>query len=776
MRARDLVALELDPVRQRVADFAHSPTGKQACRQLQPSNERAVVQSALEATYQCTRLLETCGDLPLGEFPDVRAAIRTATHEGFVLDGKALVEIRSVLDAAVATRSFLKQHVAPFPQLTPLPERIDPQRELHATLRRALDDNGDVSDDASDELAAVRRELRHLRQRLQRKLEDMLTRPGMADLISDQYVTVRNNRFVLPIKTVWASQFEGVVQDRSVSGETMFIEPLFAVELNNRLLMAAKEEERLVRRILADLTELVRAEHVPLLETFAALTEVDALAARARFSLHYRCTQPRLDDDEILLRAARHPILLFGEGAITPIDVLLPRGKQVLVVTGPNTGGKTVALKTLGLLALMAQSGLLIPAAEGSCLPCFAAVFADVGDEQSITRNLSTFSAHIANLTDILSHRQRPAIVLLDEPGVGTDPEEGAALGIGMIRLLEARGVRVAVTTHYAAIKVFALGDDACVIAAVDFDLASLTPKYRLVYQSVGESLALPIARRLGLPEDVIDAAQAARSTQSRALETAMERLEETRRRYEERLAEVEARDLSVKQSEEQAAKLLAELQAKRKQRWASELEEAREFLRTLKQRGAELLAAIERGAADRRRLREFLDEQEVAVAAHREIAIEAPQPTGRAPQVGDQVEVIGQAIRGQLLSVEGDRAWIQRGSMRFEVPSAALRGIEGKGTAPRVDVRLPFQAEETSPELSLLGLRVKDAIAELQHFLDRAAQARLASVRIIHGIGSGALRKAVADYLSTSPYCSSFRGADPQHGGAGVTVADLSV
>jgi DNA mismatch repair protein MutS2 len=775
VRPRDLAALELDPVRQRLADFACSPAGKEACRRLQPSADRLAVQRELDATQQCCRLIETCGSLPLGEFPDVRGAIRTAAHEGFVLDGKALVEIRSVLDAAALIRGFLNQHVAPFPELAGLPQRIVPLRELHTTLQRALDDGGDVSDDASDELAGIRRELRHLRGRLQRKLEDLLTRPGMADMISDQYVTVRNNRFVVPIKTVAAAQFEGVVQDRSGSGETMFIEPLFAVELNNRLIVAAKEEERLVRRILADLTELVRTEHLLLLETFAALVEIDALAARARFALYYHCTQPQLNDEEILLRAARHPILLFGEQPVTAIDLLLPRGKRVLVITGPNTGGKTVALKTLGLLALMAQSGLMIPVAEGSCLPCFAAVFADVGDEQSITRSLSTFSAHVANLTEILERPERPTLVLLDEPGVGTDPEEGAALGIGMIRVLQERGMRVAVTTHYAAIKVFALGDEGCATAAVEFDLESLTPQYRLVYHSVGESLALPIARRLGLPEAVLVEAQAARSEQARALETAMARLEETRRQYEEKLADAESRRRVAAQAQQEAQRLLAELQEKQRRRWADELAEARDFVRTLKQQGRDLLAAIERGEVDRRRLGQLVAEHQTAIV-EQEAAQQQRQPAaGRAPEIGDQVELSGQGIRGQLLSVEGERAWIQRGSLRFEVPHAALRRVEAALVTPRIDVRIQPSADDVRPEISLLGLRAKQAVDELQHFLDRAAQAHHPSVRIIHGVGSGALRRAVSDYLATSPYCTGFRHADPRDGGAGVTVVDLA-
>jgi DNA mismatch repair protein MutS2 len=476
---------------------------------------------------------------------------------------------------------------------------------------------------------------------------------------------------------------------------------------------------------------------------------------------------------------------------VTPIEVLMARGKRVLVITGPNTGGKTVALKTAGLLALMAQSGMLIPAAEGSRLPCFRAIYTDVGDEQSIERNLSTFSAHVANLTEIIGPavgagaagplpggsldgaKSGGLLVLLDEPGVGTDPDEGAALGIGMIRVLEGAGARVIVSTHYSAIKLFALSHDRCATAAVDFDVEQLLPRYRLVYHSIGESLALPIARRLGLPAAVLAEAQDARSEHTKALATAMQRLEDSRRRYEARIddADAQARAASVARAE--AQRLLDELREKRRRRWADELNEARDFVRTLREQGRELLAAIERGGADRRALSRFVQQQETAIV-ERETAATEPAPAGRPPQVGDQVEVGDIGIRGQLLSVEGERAWIQRGSLRFEVPAAGLRYIGQQPIAP-VEVRVAAAPEGTPLEISLLGLRAKEAMGQLEDYLDRAARAHHASVRIIHGIGSGALKRAVAEYLSMSPYCAGFRAGEPREGGAGVTVADLA-
>ena len=553
----------------------------------------------------------------------------------------------------------------------------------------------------------------------------------------------------------------------------MFIEPLFAVALNNRLLVAAKEEEALVRRVLADLTALVGAVHTKLSHSFATLVEIDTVVARARFAQRYRCTQPQLDDTELSVRQARHPLLLFGNRPVVPIDLHMPAGKRVLVITGPNTGGKTVALKTLGILALMAQSGLLIPAAEGSRLPCFLAIYTDVGDDQSIERNLSTFSAHITNLTEIIERHEAPALVLLDEPGVGTDPDDGAALGIGMIRILEAHGARLALSTHYAPIKVFALSHAACVTAAVEFDLDALAPRYRLVYHSIGESQALPIARRLGLPAAVLEIAEAARSEPAKALATAVERLEQVRRHYEERLAEIDERARVTVQAQEEVRVLLADLQAKRRRRWAEELEAARDFVRRVREEGRELLDAVHRGAADRRTLTHWVQQREAAINEQAATAAEEPSVASGPPSIGDTVEVSANGLRGELLSVEGARAWIQRGSLRFEVPAAHLRRIDRRPAA-HVEVHVAPAPEGTAQEISLLGLRAREAVSALDDFLDRAARAHYSSVRIIHGIGSGALRRAVESYLASSPYCASFRTGVPAEGGTGVTIAEL--
>ncbi len=794
MRPRDLLALEFPRVCARLAECAASSAGQERCRALAPVTDRTAADAALERAWQCFRLLEQHGEPPLRAFADVRPHLRSAAHEGFALDGKTLVAVRQTLETIRTLCAYFRRHAASAEALRDLPDRLVAFPHLESALQRALDEDGAVLDQASDALARVRAAIRRLRDTLTRKLEDLVQRRAMADVIADTYVTLRNNRFVVPVRVGAAAQFQGVVQDRSVSGETLFVEPLFAVDLNNELLLAVREEELIVQRILADLTGLVGAEHEAITRSIDALVEADCLVARARFARAYRCTRPSFSDGVIALHAARHPGLLFTGRAVTPVDRVLGAEHSALVVTGPNTGGKTVALKTLGLCALMAQSGLLIPAAEGARLPCFAAVFADVGDEQNVERNLSTFSAHIANLCEIAAAADRRALVLLDEPGVGTDPEEGSALAIGLLGFFDARGARLVITTHYTPVKLFALDSPRCRVAAVDFDVDALTPRYRLLYDSIGRRLALPIARRLGLPAPIHAAAAAVQTEQARILGAALERLERARAQLEVRLAEAEARAAAVAARDAESERLVAELRERRRSAWAGELREARAFVRTLKEEGRAQLQAL-RAGAERAALERFTHAQEAANAAREALPdssssapperVEGRGATG-AVQIGEVVEVGDHGIRGELLAVDGARAWIQRGAMRFEVPAAQLRKIGdrpvpspvrisahggGLGRGPGGWGRNELDSEH---ELSLIGLRAREAVERLERFLDRAVQTGEESVRIIHGVGSGALRRAVHDYLATSPYCAGFRGGESNEGGAGVTVATL--
>jgi DNA mismatch repair protein MutS2 len=775
VRPRDLEVLGFPKVQATLAALALSTPGAEICRRLGPLASRAAAERALDRQWSFFRMLEVGGPLPLAAFPDIREALALAGPDGAMLAGGHLVEVRTVLRQVAVVGRFLATKIAAAPALADLPRRLQAFPELEAALSRMLDDAGALRDDASPRLAEVRAALRELRQ----EIEDRLTRlvQGSADStgIADRYVTIRNNRFVVPVKSGAATRMAGVVQDRSASGETLFVEPMFAIDMNNRLLLLRKEEEGEERRLLTLLTAQVGAVRDDLARASAALAEVDALYAGVLFARRLRCTCPTFGDASIDLRQARHPELVLGGQTVVPVDVRLGAGKRALVVSGPNTGGKTVALKTLGLFTLMARAGILLPADEGTVVPWVDGVFTDLADDQSIERNLSTFSSHVVNLVEIFAALRPPALVLLDEPGGGTDPDEGAALAVALVDRLIASDVLTAVATHYAPVKLYALNEPRVELVAVDVDPVSFTPRYRLVYGSVGESLGLAMARRLRLPNAIIDAAETRRDAASRELATAIATLETSRRRFEDERAAIGEERRALADLEAEHAKLVAELAEQRRRRWSSELDEARAFVRELKAEGRAVLEIVRRREPDAaKRLAEFSGKASAGIAA-RAAEITGAEPSDDAPPViGDAVEVRGTSIRGELVEIQGAQARLRSGGLTFQAPLAHLRRRlpEAPGK-PRAVAFRRFDGEAPT-ELNVVGMRVRDALDRLEKFLDTAQSAGAGSVRIIHGLGTGALKRAVTEFLARTPYATAFHDAEPNAGGPGVTIASL--
>ncbi|HEV8712999.1 MAG TPA: endonuclease MutS2 [Candidatus Binatia bacterium] len=776
MRERDLQALEFDKVLQLLAGCTLSSAGREACLALRPQIAREQVEAESERTWQFFRLLEEQLTLPLRQFPDIRPSLQWAAHAGAALEGLKLLEIQDVAALSRALSIFFRRQAAGYDHLKDLPERLLSFPELEDALRRCLDESGRLKDEASPELRALRRRLRALGEEIEHRLQELLRSSRARDVVADHYITIRNNRFVIPVRANFHMRLPGIVQDRSGSGETLFIEPLFAVELNNRLLLARKEEEAEEHRLFLWLTDQVRAELPRLESAAAALTAVDVLYAKVELARKQRCTKPRLGENTVRLRHACHPLLLATGKPVVPIDLLIPESKSGLIITGPNTGGKTAALKTLGLLCLMAQSGLLVPAEEESCLPIFAGIFADIGDAQSLEQSLSTFSAHVRNVAEILRELTAPALVLFDEPGGGTDPLEGGALACGLLVYLKERGVRVAASTHLTPVKLFALADGDYQVAAVDFDLDTLTPHYRLHYGTVGQSLGLPMARRLGLPEEVCAAAEATLSGEARQLSHVIAQLEESQTALERERALVanEREQIAALRVQQQA--LLAEAEERRRHLWQEELAEARHLIRRVREEGREIVARL-RAARPRARqeLTRFLREQQEAITA-KERELRPPLTENVAPpQVGDEVEVRDGKIRGELVALQGDRARIRRGGLTFEVAATHIRKAAARKREPQVRVAVQSSAPGM-PEINLLGMRVHEALPRLETFLDRAVLNHQPSVRIVHGMGTGALKRAVREYLANSPYCASYNEAPRVEGGGGVTIAELTL
>jgi DNA mismatch repair protein MutS2 len=774
MRERDLLALEYDKVLHLLAGGALSSAGHEACLALHPQTNPTVVEAESERAWQFFRLLEQQLTMPMREFPDIRSSLEWAAHLGAALEGQKLVQILSVIALARALATFFRRQASNYDQLRYLPEVLLTFPVLEDTLYRCLDETGQLKDEASPELRSLRRRVRALGEEIEQRLHDVLRSSQAKDVVTDQYITIRNNRFVIPVRPNFHTRLQGIVQDRSGSGETVFIEPLFAIELNNRLLLSRKEVEAEEHRLYLWLTDLVR-EALPQLEsTFAALIDVDILHAKTLLAQKHRCSKPCFGGAGVHLRNARHPLLLATGKPVTPIDLLLPAGKTGLIITGPNTGGKTAALKTLGLLCLMAQSGLLIPAEDESQLPIFRGVFADIGDAQSLEHSLSTFSAHIRNVTDLLHELAPPALVLFDEPGGGTDPAEGGALASGLLAHLKERGVHVAASTHLTPVKLLALADEAYQVAAVGFDLETLTPHYQLHYGTVGQSLGLPMARRLGLPEAVCVAAETTVPTEARQLSRAIAQLEETRTAFEQERTRARAEREQAETLRRQQQTLLAEVEEKKRRVWREELAEAKTLVRRLREEGREVIDRM-RAAQPRARqeLATLLHEQRQHIAAKEEELRSTPLEALAPPQLGDEVEIRDGKIRGELLAIQGDRARIRRGSLTFEAPLNQIRKAGERTREPRVRVAVEKSAS-LATELNLLGLRVHEALPRLETFLDQALLEQRTSVRIVHGMGTGALRRAVRQFLAESRYCSSYSEPSRAEGGGGVTIAEL--
>jgi DNA mismatch repair protein MutS2 len=773
MRDRDLTALEYDKVIALVRDFAVSEPGRRAIASLRPSSDATVVRERLRATAEMAGLRSRSGSVPIDDFDDQRVHLLGAAPEDAVLNGASLVRIRDFVVASRTAAAFLRSRVEARPHVAAIVQNLVAPKELADAMLRALADDGALLDDASPELKRIRTRLRDERLDLETRLARSLNASGMDAFVSDYIVTVRNRRFVLPLKLNYSERLEGIVQDRSVSGETLFVEPMWAVDLNNRLMMHERDGEAEEYRLLMRLTAMVRGYLPELHMTFEAMVALDALNARAIFADRFGCIEPEITDDGIDLVAARHPLLKTSGREVVPIDVTIAPGQHGIVISGPNTGGKTVALKTVGLFALIAQAGILIPAGENSKIKVFRSIFADIGDAQSIEASLSSFAAHITNLSEIIRSLDEPALIILDEPGGGTDPVEGAALAIGLMDYLGDRDCLVAVATHSTAVKLHAYSRAGFEAAAVDFDPDRLTPLYRLKPHTIGQSYGLAVARRLGLPTEIVAAAESALPAGSADLAEALRRLEEERSRLHTLSERLRDREQSLADYEHEAAAAAARDHDRREAERSRVRGEGARAIEDLRREGSAVLAELKAGAKGRRDLGQTLAAaaariDQIAPRAHDQSVPQSEIPL----KVGDQVE-LGE-IRGELLSLDDDRAVVGRGGLRIEVSADRIRRARAARTPaqePRVTVT---SSSGDRNELNLVGMRTGEALRKLEEFLDQAYLTNRAEVRVIHGIGSGALKKAVHDYLETSPYCGGFRQAEPHQGGAGATIAKI--
>jgi DNA mismatch repair protein MutS2 len=776
--------IEWDAVRGLLGDEARTEMGRQRARGIEPLVEFSAIEAALEMTAQARRALTDKGAPPLGGVPDVRGVLDSCRLAGSVLEGADLVLLLPLLDGAAQLSAYGRDLGAVAPGIAELTGGLPRVADLAAALRRALEDDGTLRDEASPRLRQLRRELRERRRRLVADLERLLQSADADRIFAERFVTLRHGRYVLPVRAEARARVRGIVHDRSQSGQTLFVEPADAVEANNDLVQAVREEESETARILAELTEAVRERGEDLERLVSTIAELDWVFARGHLAERMEATRPLIvSDGPVSLCAARHPLLLAQSWrtpsrTVVPVDVAIERERPLLLVTGPNAGGKTIALKTLALHALMAQVGCHLPAADGSRLPIFRGLHAIIGDDQSVAENLSTFSAFVKQVREILADVDERSLVLLDELGAGTDPDEGAALAQAILEELAERGALVMATTHLEPLKAFASTCPRARNASVEFDVATLAPTFRLVYDRPGQSYALTIAARLGLPSDLIDRAQDHRSAQAARLAELLRRLDEQTRGEAERTRAIERREQEAAASLARAHEQEDRAQARASEALGRARQEAAQLLADVRRTVAAEWDRLKKSDRSRRSLEEGRRRLNEAAARIAPTPAEAPSPSDLAALVpGATVVAEHLGVRGRIAAVAGSTATVRAGTVTLRVPLGALRVVapSPEPSRPVASIRVP-EKTGVGPELHLLGRTTDEARELVEQYLDDAFMAGLATVRLVHGKGTGALRKAVRTLLTQHPLVASFRDGEPSEGGGGATVAALKV
>jgi DNA mismatch repair protein MutS2 len=797
MQPGALRALEFDRIVEAVKAFALTPMGAERLGGLQPSTDPRNVADLLAHTTEAARFLAASGSLPLAASGDLPQIFAILAVEGRALEPLRLLALAAFLDSIDESRTLIRRAPGAFPRLEAIGAGAATFKSETGAARDKIDASGEVLDHASPELKSLRERLRKQRTRLRSTLESYLRGKETARHLQDQVVTERNGRFVLVVKAEHRTAIPGIVHGSSASGASLYLEPLSTVEINNDIVALEEQEHAEVLRILLALTDAFRARRPEMRQTIEAATELDVVQARAKFSEAIDGIEPALTSDGgFELLAARHPLLAHA----VPVTIKVIPPATVLLITGPNTGGKTVALKTAGLLALMVQAGLRIPAADGSRVTVFQSLFADIGDDQSIEASLSTFSAHIKNLVSMDQSLATPALVLLDEVGSGTDPIEGGALGVAIVDHFRARGATIVATSHYDQLKTYASTAEGVACAAFGFHADTFAPTYELIYGSPGRSLALEIAARLGLNPTVVASARENLSAREAQLAEHLAKIDRDMRaiEHEHRIAAREREDIeaagarmrqredALRQREEAFRRRLNEeldTQVRRAQR------EIDDVIADLKAKTTAIAQEAERHAvttgdtgAVRSDARAAVDRVVTRLLEPVALPSARPATAGREPRVGDRVIVGGFGLEGLVTSLHDGAAEIDVRGKRMRASARDLTVVDsagptnsGSNVTARVHVKLDLQPRETTPsDLNVIGCSVDEAIARAERFLDELLLTDQRTVRFIHGYGTGQLKRALSGFLQQHPLVARFAAATPEQGGGGVTVVEL--
>jgi DNA mismatch repair protein MutS2 len=784
---RALRVLGFPAISERLSQLCASTAGRTQALALLPSPDLGEVEGRQRETSEARHLSDTAGGLPVRGVRDIGASIHRAAIGG-TLGAQDLVDVRETLAVGRVLKGFLAAHRAEAPVLAEMAEGLGVFPELEAAIGRAIGDDGSILDGASPDLSRIRQERRTGEARLRERMDQMIRAPAVQRMLQEPLISIRGDRYVVPVRAEFREQFPGIAHDQSASGVTVFMEPLATVPLGNRLRELASAEQEEIARVLAALSQAVGGAADGIAGTVRALADLDVAAAKASLSLQMQGTSPALNAaGRVALRAARHPLLA---GQVVPVDIVLGDTFRTLIITGPNTGGKTVTLRTLGLLTLMTEAGLHIPAAAGSEVAVFPQVYADIGDEQSIEQNLSTFSSHLTAIVEILHALaadppgEARALVLLDEVGAGTDPTEGTALARALIETLHRLGVCTAVTTHYNELKMLAFTHPGVENASVEFDDETLRPTYRLLIGTPGRSNALAIAARLGLDAGIVDRARGYLAQHAVDLTNVMEKIDEERAALaRDREALVRARE-DLNRAHAAAVQEAERLAAERRRIAERAQTELAGVLRRGRQGLDALLADLRAHPTPEAASRVRAHLRDLAHAAEAYAGEVQTPPPGAPPEnlrAGEDVLILSLGQRGIVETAPDSRgeAEVHVGPLKVRVAVADLRRAEAGPPGEAVRAPSPSSPDLTTAlsvpaTLDLRGMIADDAILALDKYLDEAVLAGHGHVTVIHGKGTGALRRAVHAHLAHYPQVAGFRLGGEGEGGSGATIVDL--
>lgn len=791
MNLRTLRIIEYNKIVEMLTGYAASPMAKRKCERIKPRKDQVMIETLQQETRDALRHLNKQGNLSFAGLKDIGASLKRLEVNG-ALGIKELLDIGSVLDTTLKARQYgdseetqdIEQDClrSKFAELVPL-EYLS--REIH----RCIISETEIADDASTGLKNIRRSKKLTNEKLHSQLAKLVNDQDSQNMFQDNLVTMRNGRYCIPVKQEYKNRFPGMIHDQSSSGSTVFIEPMAIVNLNNQLKELENQELVEIEKILESLSSQAASELENLIYNFATLTELDFIFARANFARSYKGTEPIFNTDGIIdIKQGRHPLL--DPHVVVPVDIKLGENYNLLIVTGPNTGGKTVSLKTLGLFTLMGQSGLHIPALEGSRLNIFDDVFADIGDEQSIEQSLSTFSSHMSNIVYIMNHIAPNTLCLFDELGGGTDPIEGAALAMAILGHLNDMGVRCMATTHYSELKTFAMSTPGVENASCEFDVATLMPTYKLMIGIPGKSNAFAIAGKLGLPEYIIESAKTNIDSDTIDFETLISDLEKSKQEIDRDKAEIERYKEEAKKLQERLQAKDTELTEKKAAILANARKEAYDIIEEAKATADDAIRKYNKwlnnpNKADAKTMEHNREQLRTKMDAYNQMSDEqkaSMKSEHKAEDftIGDTVHVISMNTTGTITALADSKGnlKVQMGILNASLPASDLVILdvpkEQNKQATINNRRGMGKALNIQPDINVLGMTVAEATMLIDRYLDDAMMAHLHKVTIIHGKGTGALRKGIHEYLKKQSYVKSFRLGEYGEGEAGVTVVEL--